>query len=82
MLLDKDMKILHSGSLDVKSGGPALSTYLTIKGLLSVGVETDIIMPPLNKNGRLISDDVTIHYTKHVVNTRLGYMPNIEETLG
>ncbi len=81
MLLNKEMKILHSGSLDVKSGGPALSTYLTIKGLSSVGVETDIIMPPLNINGSLISDDVTIHYTRHVINSRLGYMPGIKETL-
>lgn len=72
------MYILQSGSLDIKSGGPALSTYLTIKGLKENGVDTEIIMPPLNNNGALIADNLTIHFTAPIVNTRLGYMPNIK----
>lgn len=75
------MNILHSGSLDVKSGGPALSTYLTIKGLKKNGINADIIMPPLSVNGRLIANDVNIYYTAPVTNVRLGYMPKIFETL-
>lgn len=35
------MKILHSGTLDIKYGGPALSTYLTIKGLQANQVNVD-----------------------------------------
>ena len=50
------MKVLHSGSLNVKSGGPALSTYLTLKGLGQAGVTAEIIMPPLNEGGKLIAD--------------------------
>lgn len=75
------MNILHSGSLDVKSGGPALSTYLTIKGLKKNGVNADIIMPPLSANGKLIANDVDIYYTAPITNVRLGYMPKISDTL-
>ena len=45
------MKILHSGSLDKKSGGPALSTYLTIRGLRNAGAVVDMVMPPLGEEG-------------------------------
>lgn len=75
------MNILHSGSLDVKSGGPALSTYLTIKGLKINGIKADIIMPPLSANGKLIANDVDIYYTAPITNVRLGYMPKISDTL-
>lgn len=75
------MKILQSGSLDIKSGGPALSTYLTIKGLKSCHVNTEIIMPPLDDNGKLIANDVTIYYTKPISNVRFGYMPELKKTL-
>ena len=47
-----NMKVLHSGSLDVKSGGPALSTYLTLKGLGKEGIAAEMIMSPLNKKGK------------------------------
>lgn len=75
------MRILHSGSLDVKSGGPALSIYLTIKGLKDNEVDTEIIMPPLSDNGKLIANDVTIHYTSPITNARFGYMPKLQKTL-
>ena len=75
------MKVLHSGSLNVKSGGPALSTYLTLKGLEQAGVTAEIIMPPLNEGGKLIAEDVFIHYTACVKNTRLGYMPKLHHSL-
>lgn len=75
------MKILHSGSLDVKSGGPALSTYLTIKGLVHAGVQSELLMPPLSKNGALLANDISIHYTSDIKNTRWGYMPRLPHTL-
>lgn len=75
------MHILHSGSLDVKSGGPALSIYLTVKGLLGSGVETEVIMPPLWGNGELVGNDVAIHYTAPVTNVRFGYIPKLQRTL-
>lgn len=75
------MKIIHSGSLNVKSGGPALSTYLTIKGLKKNGVDAEIIMPPLDVDGKLIANDVDIYYTAPITNARLGYMPRVSDTL-
>lgn len=75
------MKVLHSGSLDVKSGGPALSTYLTIRGLRNAGANVDMLMPPLGENGKLIADDVNLHYTAPVKNSRMGYMPGMNQLL-
>ena len=75
------MHILHSGSLDVKSGGPALSTYLTIRGLRNAGVDVDMVMPPLGEKGKLIADDVNLHYTAPVKNLRMGYMPRTSQLL-
>lgn len=71
------MKILHAGTLDVKYGGPALSTYLTIKGLQKNLVEAEMLMPPLDKSGELIAEDVKIHYTSPVWGNRLGYIPDL-----
>ena len=75
------MHILHSGSLDVKSGGPALSTYLTIRGLRNAGVDVDMVMPPLGEEGKLIADDVNLHYTAPVKNSRMEYMPRMNQLL-
>lgn len=75
------MKILHSGSLDVKSGGPALSTYLSIKGLIGCGVDVEMVSSPISEGGKLIADDVKIHYTAPIKNARLGYMPGISQLL-
>lgn len=75
------MKVLHSGSLDIKSGGPALSTYLTLKGLMQSNIDAKIIMPPLTGNGKLIANDVSIHYTESIRNVRFGYMHGLSRTL-
>lgn len=75
------MKVLHSGILDVKYGGPALSTYLTIKGLIENKVGTEMIMAPLPSGGELIATDVKIHYTKPVLESRSGFMPHLYSDL-
>lgn len=75
------MNILHSGSLNVKSGGPALSTYLTLKGLKLSNVNAEIVMSPLTGDGKLIANDVSIHYTESIKNVRFGYMHGLSHTL-
>ena len=75
------MKVLHSGSLGVKSGGPALSTYLTIRGLRNAGVDVEMVMPPLGEEDRLIADDVELYYTSPIKNSRLGYMSGMSQLL-
>lgn len=75
------MKIIHSGTLDIEYGGPALSTYLTIKGLKYNNVSTSLLMVPLDNHKRLLADDIDIHYTEHILNRRWGYIPNIGKVL-
>lgn len=41
------MRVIHSGSCNIHAGGPALSTWLTIKGLRKHGVEAELITRPL-----------------------------------
>ena len=57
------MKILHSGTLDVNAGGPAMSTYYTLYGLQQQGIDAEIIMFPLSPNGKLKGTEVPVHYT-------------------
>lgn len=75
------MKVLHSCSLDVKAGGPTKSTYLTIKGLLKLGVDVEDLTFPLLPGGKLINDDIKINFTKPLKNIRFAYMPDLGKTL-
>ena len=67
------MKVLHSGSLDVNSGGPAMSTYNTLWGLQNMGVNTQVIMYPLSKNGRLRGTDIPVHIAKAPIEPKLSF---------
>lgn len=73
------MKILHSGTLAASAGGPAMSTYLTLKGLRQQGVDAQIIMGPLSKDDKLRGDDVPFHYVKSTPKTPLGYAPSFKK---
>ena len=75
------MKIVHTGTLDVEYGGPALSTYLTIKGLLLNGVNASLLMAPLDNPKQLLANDIDIYYTGRILNHRWGYIPNIWKNL-
>ena len=55
------MKVLYTGTLDVNAGGPAFSTYNTMRGLNAIGVDTHVLMYEMEKNGKLIGNDVLIH---------------------
>lgn len=70
------MKVLHSGTLDVNAGGPAMSTYLTLLGLRQQGVDAEIIMFPLSPTGRLRGDKVPVHYTAASKVPKLQYAPH------
>lgn len=37
------MRILYTGTLNVNAGGPAFSTYHTMKGLNAIGVKTELL---------------------------------------
>lgn len=74
------MRVIHSGSCNILAGGPALSTWLTIKGLRNLGVETQLIMEPI-KNGKVISEDIhPIFSPTHKYGT-LAYVPGLTNIL-
>lgn len=72
------MRILHSGTLDVKAGGPAMSTYYTLYGLKLLGVEAEIIMYPLSPGGRLRGRDVEVHYATAPWEHKLAYSSRLK----
>lgn len=75
------MKILHSGPLNVHSGGPALSTWLTVKGLRQKGVEVCVVTSPLHDGDRLIADDTDAIFTKRSKFGTLAYVPGLNQIL-
>lgn len=73
------MKALHSGSLDVNAGGPAMSMYLTMKGLEGCGVSAvGLAEPPA---GKLIADDVDVRLTHRPRLGTFAYVDNITDCL-
>ena len=65
------MKILHIiPSIGVNSGGPALSTYLTVKGLRDEAIDSDIVTLQVSeKSDKLISSENFIHALSPANNT-------------
>lgn len=56
------MKVLQCGSIDIKTGGPALSTSLSMQGAKLYGVDSDIWQEPLMDGGKLVTEDFPVHY--------------------
>lgn len=56
------MKVLQCGSIDIKTGGPALSTSLSMKGAKMYGVDSEIWQAPLKPEGKLVTEEFPIHY--------------------
>lgn len=67
------MKIIHTGSFDVNTGGPAMSTYLTLKGLKNLNIDAQMLMFELSSEGKLIGDDVPIHFVPAPFERRFSY---------
>ena len=56
--------VVHYGSLAASTGGPAYSTYLSMKGVEPFGICSKIIMPSLQEGEKLIANDVPILYAQ------------------
>lgn len=67
------MKVIHSGTLDVNAGGPAMSTYLSIVGSRHLGIDAQMFMYELPKGGKLRGDDIPIHYTPAATVPKIVY---------
>ena len=74
------MKVIHSGSCNVLAGGPALSTWLSIKGLRDLGIQADIIMEPVI-TGKVISEELNPIFSSKTQYGTLAYVPNLKQTL-
>ena len=59
------MRVLHSGTLDVNAGGPAMSTYYTLYGLRELGVDAEIVQYPLSEGGRMRGTEIPVHFISH-----------------
>lgn len=75
------MKVLHSGSLNVNAGGPALSMSLTLKGLQRSGVNTVALCEQIPLDGKLIDPELNIHFTNRSKYGTFAYVNNIKECL-
>lgn len=75
------INVLQFGTLDVAEGGPALSTYLTMKGINFCGCSSTIIMPPPSRSGRLVSESVNRIYTASPKLNKIEYIPNLKRII-
>ena len=75
------MKILHSGSLNVNAGGPALSMSLTLKGLEQAGVNTIALTEQITPDGKLIDSELSIRFTNLATFGTFAYVDNIKDCL-
>lgn len=75
------MKILYTGTLDVNAGGPAFSTYHTMKGLKNLGVTVELLSFELGEKGKLIGDDVPIHFARHPWEPVFGFAPSYKSAI-
>ena len=72
------MRVLHSGTLAAKAGGPAMSTYLTLYGLQKLGIEAELIQFPLSEGDILRGDRVAVHYAESPWEYKFGFAPRFE----
>ena len=75
------MKVLYTGTLDVNAGGPAFSTYNTMRGLNAIGADTHVLMYEMEKNGKLIGNDVLIHFAKKSIEHIFSYSPSYKKEI-
>lgn len=73
------MRVLHSGTLDVNAGGPAMSTYYTLYGLRQQQVDAEIVMYPLSVHGRLRGTEVPVHYASAPWEYKFAYSPSYKK---
>lgn len=75
------MKVLHTGTLDVNAGGPAMSTYYTLLGLRQQGIDAELIMYPLSDNGRLRGDNIPVRFAKAPLEYKFCYSPVLKKEI-
>jgi len=75
------MQILHIGTLDIKSGGPAMSIYYTVTGLRELNINAELFMYELDDHGQLIGNKVPVHYAGTAIDSKFLYSIDYKKKL-
>lgn len=75
------MRVLHSGTLAASIGGPAMSTYYTLWGLRSLGVDANIIQLPLEDGDVLRGEEVPFFYSAKPLDHKLYFVPSYKNSI-
>lgn len=75
------MKVLHFGTLDAMAGGPAMSAYLTLKGLRLQDVDAQIAMYRVPDDHKLRGYDVPINWCTAPWENKFAYSPKLKREL-
>lgn len=75
------MRVLHAGTLDVRAGGPAVSTYNTLYGLCQAGVQAEVAMYALPTGCTLSGDEVPVHFIPAPWEERFAYSPSYKKCI-
>lgn len=75
------MKVLHTGSINVRIGGPAFATYYTLLGLRELGVDAEILQFKMGPHGRFQGPGVPVHETAKPWDRKLQFSPTYKRDL-
>ena len=78
--MDK-IKVLQFGPLDLRKGGPTLSTYLTVKGLMQNNMDVEVLTYHIEDRKYLIGQDVKAIFMDKSWNERFKYVPTLPKQL-
>lgn len=76
----KQIRVVHSGSLNVRAGGPALSLWLCLKGLKNNGVDAVAVSEPI-ADGDLVHPLASPVFTQKTIGGSFAYVPGMADTL-
>lgn len=76
----QSIKVVHSGSLNVLAGGPALSLWLCLKGLRNNDVNALAVSGPIIK-GKLISEEAHPIFTNKEYGGSFAFVPGLSTSL-
>lgn len=75
------LSVLQFGPLDLRKGGPTLSTYLTVKGLLQNDIDVDVLTYYIDDKSYLIGNDVNAIFMEREINKRFTLVPSLRKQL-
>lgn len=75
------MKVLHTGTINVRIGGPAYATYYTLLGLRELGVEAEVLQFKMGPHGKFQGPDVPVHETDKPWDRKFQFAPHYKHDL-